>query len=133
LLGGHKIIDGNNSSITINQACEYLENLWNDYGISEVEEYDQNKTGLEYILKKRNNEEHDDLVAVSSALLSLLENDKRVNDARVPKKTLSRDPLVQLVVNQLNKKSKVAYFGDEISQARLQTTELRNSLSARAF
>ena len=133
LLGGHKIIDGNNSSITINQACKYLETLWNDYGISDVQEYDQNKSGLEYILKEKNANEHDDPTIVSSALLTMLKNGKIINDASVNKKTISRDPLVELVINQLNQKTKVAYFGDEITEARLQTREARNLLSFNRF
>ena len=107
--------------------------MWNDYGISEVQEYDQNKSGLEYILKEKNANEHDDPTIVSSALLTMLKNGKIINDASVNKKTISRDPLVELVINQLNQKTKVAYFGDEITEARLQTREARNLLSFNRF
>jgi hypothetical protein len=101
-LGGHKIVDGKNSSISINECCEYLATLWNDYGIADVQQYDQEKGGLEYILKKRNSNEHDDEVIVSSALKTMLKNDKFDQD-----EIKDENELIEYVMNAMNANGKV--------------------------
>jgi len=116
LLGGHKIIDGENSSITINEACEYLDTLWHDYGIADVEEYDQDKGGLEYILKKRNADEHDDPIIVSSALLTMLKNDKLNRLEEESESADDDEKLIKVLMEQMNKSGKVLYRVSELPQ-----------------
>jgi hypothetical protein len=117
LLGGHKIIDGENSRITINEACEYLDTLWNDYGIADVEEYDKNKKGLEYILKKRNDDEHDDPIIVSSALLTMLKNDKVMSiEQELNENANDDEKLIKVLMSQMNKSGKVLYRVSELPQ-----------------
>jgi len=111
LLGGHKIVDGKNSSISINECCEYLEKLWNDYGIAEVDEYNRDKGGLEYILKKRNADEHDDDVIVSSAIMTMLKNDKFEQD-----EIKDENELIEYVMNAMNINGKVVQRVSEISE-----------------
>lgn len=116
MLGGHKIIDGENSRITINEACEYLETLWNDYGISDVEKYDRNKSGLEYILKKRTADENDDQIIVSSALLTMLKNDKMKSIEAESANTDEDEKLIETLMAQMNKSGKVLYRVSELPQ-----------------